>query len=134
MDEDNRESLKTELAFALAQGSSIIAWARARDVPRTTAYRWASEREVRKTVDTCRRRMLDRAIGKLTKRSTWVVDRITGLGEGAESESVRLRALNGMLSQMMAVSKYSALEGRVADVEDKLDARTGNADPAGSPS
>ena len=64
MADENRESLKIELAFALAQGVSVTAWARARDVPRPTVYRWASEREVRKTVDACRRRMLDRAIGK----------------------------------------------------------------------
>ena len=132
MAEEDRESLKIELAFALARGASVTGWARARDVPRTTVYRWASEREVRKIVDACRRRMLDQAIGKLTKRSTWTVDRITGLADGAESESVRLRALRGMLSEMMAISKYSALEGRVADVEDKLDARTGDANQAGA--
>jgi hypothetical protein len=132
MADENRENLKVELAFALAQGVSVTAWARARDVPRSTVYKWASEREVRKTVDACRRRMLDRAIGKLTKRSTWVVDRIAGIAEEAESESVRLRALRSMLSEMMAISKYSALEGRVADVEDKFDAQTGDANQAGS--
>jgi hypothetical protein len=124
MAEENREDLKTELAFALARGSSIIGWARARDVPRATAYRWSSEREVRKIVDACRRRMIDQAVGKMAKQSTWVVGKITGLASDAESESVRLRALRSLLTEMMSVSKYWGLEGRVADVEEKLDART----------
>jgi hypothetical protein len=128
MAEENRESLKPELAIALAQGVSVIRWARENDVPRTTAYRWAGEPEVRKIVETCRRRVIDRAIGRMTKRSTWVVDRITRLADKAESEAVRLRALRGMLSDMMSVSKYSGLEGRVAEVEEQFYARAQSAD------
>ena len=61
MAEENRDSLKTELASALAHGVPEMASARARDLPRPTVYRWASEREVRKKVDAYRRRLIDRS-------------------------------------------------------------------------
>jgi hypothetical protein len=71
-------------------------------------------------VESIRRRYLDQAIGKMTKRATWAVDKLTKLGDDAQSESVQLRAARAILSDMMAVSKYSALETRMGEIERKL--------------
>jgi hypothetical protein len=132
MAEDTRESMKPELAIALARGITVARWARENDVPQSTVYRWSHEPEVRKMVEACRRRLIDQAIGRVTKRTSWIFGRITKLADRAESESVRLKALRSLLSDMMAVSKFSGLEGRMADVEEKLAVRLGNADGAGS--
>jgi hypothetical protein len=119
---------KTHLALAIAQGKSAAAWARCNGVPSSTAYRWASEPEVRRAVEACRRRTLDRAIGRMTRRTTWACDRIAKLAKAAESESVQLRALRSIFSDVMAVSKFSNLEYRVAEIEEDLREKSGNAD------
>ena len=120
MIEELPEGKKTQLAVAVAQGISVAAWARTNEVPRATAYRWAIEPEVRRAVEACRRRIVDQAVGKMTKKSNWAVDRIVKLADIAESESVRLRALRSILSEMMAVSKYSGLESRMVEIEEEL--------------
>ena len=61
-------SNKLQLAVALAQGSSISAWARANDVAKETARRWAREPEVRAEIEAFRRRAIDRAVGVFARR------------------------------------------------------------------
>src|SRR5262249_45031934 len=125
MHEEPEKGTKMHLALALAQGISIRAWARANNVPRVTAQRWSHDPEVRKAVVTCRRRVIDRAVGMLAGRSSWAAGRICKLAGGAESESVRLRALKSVLSDMMAVSKYSGLEERMAGLGAHVRAQRG---------
>jgi hypothetical protein len=127
MAEEQSESIKTQLAIALAQGISIASWARTKNVPRPTVYRWAREPEVRKEVEACRRQILDRAIGKLTKNSNFAVERIRRLAETAESESVQLKASRSMLLDNVVVTKFSGWDGRLAEVEEQLrEYRAGN--------
>ncbi len=63
------------------------------DVPRRTAYRWAGEPAVRAAVESYRRRVIDRAVGRMASRATWAADMIAKLAKSAKSESVRLSAL-----------------------------------------
>ena len=74
----------------LAQGASIPKWARANGVPKRTAYRWSEDPKVRAAANKCRRRALDRAVGRMAKRATWAVDQIKGLAKTASSDSVKL--------------------------------------------
>jgi hypothetical protein len=126
MADEPLKSLKPQLAIALAQGKSVAAWARGAGVPIRTAYRWSKDPKVRKAVEAHRRHWIDRAVGMLSGKATWSVGRITKLADNAESESVRLGALRGMLTDMIAVSKYFALEDRMASIEERLDERAGN--------
>ena len=116
---------KTQLALALAQGVSAAQWARANQVPKNTADRWARDPKVRKAVESHRRRTIDEAIGRMTEHSKWAVDGIAAIARGAESESVRLRALRGIFSDLMAVSKHSGLEARMAEIEEKVEEQRG---------
>jgi hypothetical protein len=120
---EDRESKKTQLILAISQGVSVGAWARANGVPKVTAYRWANDPRVRKAVERFRRRALDRVVGMMVKRATKSVVGIAALADEAESESVRLRAHQSNLTQLMAVSKFSGLEFRMSEIEEKLDAR-----------
>jgi phage terminase small subunit len=131
MSEERQRGTKPQLAIALAQGSSVTKWAQDNDVPRPTAYRWAKEPEVRKTIQACRRRMLDRAVGMMVKRVPWTVPKLFELAAGAESESVRLQAIKTIYKEMITVSKYSGLEERMTEIEGKLDARDRIASGAG---
>src|SRR5271167_3851770 len=90
-----------------------------------------AQASARSRAESSRRRALDRAIGRMAKRATWVVNGITDLADNAKSESVRLSALRAMLRDMMAVSQFSGLEVRMAEVEEQLRERVGNADRPG---
>jgi hypothetical protein len=116
---------KTELAIAVAKGASVNAWARANDVGRSTAYRWTKEQGFRLVVQAWRREALDRAIGMMASRSTGAVKVIAGLADGADSESVRLRAARAVLSDQIAVAKFSDLESRMGQLEAHVEATTG---------
>jgi len=127
MQEETEKGTKMHLALALAQGISIRAWAKANNVPRVTAQRWSHDPEVRKAVVTCRRRVIDRAVGLMVKRSCRSVKGISALADAADSESVRLRAHQTMLRQMMEVSRFGVLDDRMTVIEERLDERDRNA-------
>jgi hypothetical protein len=127
MTKELRQNMKTQLALAIAQGRSVALWARANQVPRSTAYRWASQPALRATVESCRRRARDRALGRMAMQAQRECEQIVKLAAGAQSESVKLRALRAILAGVVSVSKLSDLRRRMAAVEQELHERTDNA-------
>ena len=125
--ENVSQNQKSQLAVAIAQGMTVAAWARKNNVPRRTAFRWASEPKIRASVESARRRALDRAVGRMAKHVTWAADGIARLAKNADSESVRLAALRAIFSNMMAVSEFAGLEERMTQIEEQLRDETGNA-------
>jgi predicted site-specific integrase-resolvase len=79
MSEERRNNMKARLARAIAQGSQVRQWARSHGVAERTAYRWARDPKVRTAVEAYRRRQVDRAVGRLAKRSPWAADAIKRL-------------------------------------------------------
>jgi hypothetical protein len=126
---EHRKSTKAQLAAAIAQGISPARWARAHDVSKNTAYRWARDPKVRAAVETYRRRTIDLAIGVMARNTIRAAEDIGKISRGAESDSVRLRACRAVFSDLMAVCKYTGIEGRVAELEVKMG---GNAEPGTS--
>jgi hypothetical protein len=119
MSREQRTSLKSKLAAAMAEGKSSAEWASANGVADRTAQRWANEPEVRAEVECFRRGALDQAVGRMSQRVAWAIEQIAGLAENARSESVRLAALRSILSDMMAVSDFAGLEERIAKLEEQ---------------
>jgi hypothetical protein len=115
------EGQKTSLALAIAQGTSIAAWARQKDVPKRTAYLWAEQPKVKAAVELYRSRAVDRAVGRMARNATWAADGIVKLAKEADSESVRLSALRAILADMMAISHFSGLERRMSQIRDRTD-------------
>ena len=105
MSEQPRKNTKTQLALAIAQGVSVEKWARTNGVPRRTAFLWAKEPEVRKVVQACRRRVIDQAVGQMTKLSTRAVHTIGWLSEKGDSHAIRLKASRAVLSDVIKVSR-----------------------------
>jgi len=93
----------------------------------TDGLRWASEPKVRATVESCRRRALDRVVGVMARRATWATGQIAKLGKNAESESVKLAALRAVFSDMIAATKFGVLEDRLTELEEQFGDRTGHA-------
>jgi hypothetical protein len=129
MPEEVQIDKKTSLALAIARGQSIDAWAKQNEVPRSTAFRWANEPEVRREAEATRRRALGQAIGRLSSFAMKAASRIITLAKEADSESVQLRASRAVLADQIAVAKFSDLEYRVTEVEEQLSERTGYKPP-----
>jgi hypothetical protein len=117
------ETQKSKLVIAIAKGVAVSKWARENSVPNRTAYRWASDPRVRARVEKCRRRALDRAIGKMAHSVNWAVLGIKKLAETAASESVKLTALRTIFSNMMDVSEFAELQDRINQLEEQLHVR-----------
>jgi hypothetical protein len=100
------------------------------DVPRSTAFRWASDPKVRREVEATRRRALGRAIGRLSSVAMKAANGIVTLAREADSESVQLRACRAVLADQVAVSKFSDLEYRMAEIDEQIEERTGHTDQA----
>ena len=116
------------LAVAIAEGTCHRQMGANNDVPERTAYRWATEPEVRAEVASIRRRALDRG-----RRPD---GRSCHLGRRPDPRARRDRRLRvgpavgaaGLMSDMMAVSKFAGLEDRMTELEEQVhDASTGNA-------
>jgi hypothetical protein len=60
MEKEVRRHKKINLAVAIAEGESIIAWAQENGVPERTAFCWAQDSKVRREVEACRRRVSTR--------------------------------------------------------------------------
>ena len=130
MEKEVRRHKKINLALAIAEGESIAEWARQNGVSERTAFRWASDPEVRRQAEATRRRALGQAIGRLTGMAMNAVDGIAHLAKAAESESVQLRAWRAVLADNMAVAKFADLEHRMTEIEEQLEKRTGYKPPA----
>ncbi len=120
MSEEFEDPKKLGVAEAIARGMSICSWARKNDVPKTTAYRWAQQPQVRIEAQAIRRRMLDREAGAMTKRGVFALNGITRLASEAESESVQLNALKTIVTDAMRIARYAHPELRMAEFEEKL--------------
>ena len=83
MSKEERTSLQSELAAALAAGKSCAEWASAHGVSERTAQRWAGDPEVRAEVETYRRGNLDQAVSRMSLRAVWATDQIAELAEKA---------------------------------------------------
>jgi hypothetical protein len=120
MSKRNNRIQKANLALAMAGGSPVNAWADANGVAPRTARTWSKSPEVLEQVEAIRREVLHCTIGRLSDNATVAVDEIVRLVKGAASEAVRLQAARAVLAELMVVSSYAALEGRMAAVERRI--------------
>jgi hypothetical protein len=120
MSKRNNQIPKANLALAMAGGSTVKAWADANGVADRTARTWSKSPEVLDQVEAIRREVLDRTVGRLSDNATAAVDEIVRLVKDAASEAVRLQAARAVLADLMTVSSYAALEGRMAAVERRI--------------
>jgi hypothetical protein len=130
MQEEHTQDQKARLAVVIARGNSISAWARKNDVPVRTALKWASELEVRKTVELWRRRALSRAIDILAAAAPAAR---AALARHADSRSIQPRAKRAKRVDRKSDADLSNLEKRLAAVEKRLRGRDSGGDHTARP-
>lgn len=129
----HNENRKADLAMAMVAGTSVIDWATRNGITERTAYRWARSPEVAEQVEIIRRESLEQAVNQLSRRATDAAGVITQLAREAASESVRLQAARAVLSELMALSGFAALERRMAEIERRLHESSSAAVAKGDP-
>jgi hypothetical protein len=114
----NKDKIES-LARALAAGDSAASWAEVNDVPRRTAYRWATEASVKSQVRGLRQGLVTDAVGKLAGAATAAVDTLRGLLAEGQPATVRLGAARAILSALIDVQAHSELADRVTRLEEQ---------------
>ncbi len=76
---------------------------------------------MRRVIERYRQGWIDRTVGRLSKSSTWAAEEVIKIAKDGQSENARLRALQAIFTNMISVSKHSALITRVGEMEEKLD-------------
>ncbi len=122
------ENRVSQLSLAVASGMSVARWSKENSVPLRTCYTWSSTPEFKERVAEHRRRMVDRTIGRLTNHAARAVADIARLMKSRDSDAVRLSAARGLLQELLAVSSWSDLDRRLAEVEKRL-AERGDDEP-----
>jgi len=120
MSEEPEEATKTELALALAHGVSVASLGASKQCAQKHGLQVVERPRGPEEVLTCRRRILDRAVGRMARRATKAAEVIVEVAENAESESVRLRAARAVLSDMVTISRFADVEARMHEFEEKL--------------
>jgi hypothetical protein len=111
------ENLRDHFALAIATGRSVSSWANENNVPKRTCYEWRSTDKFKAKVRRLRRRIIDRAIGRLVKQVTKAVAEMARLATEAKSEAVRLQAARAILGDLMSVMSTIDLEERITALE-----------------
>jgi hypothetical protein len=126
MSGQQRTIRKKELVTALTEGTLLDDWARENGISRRTAYRWVKDPKVRAAVNLHRRMAVDQSLAVMSEQVTGAAKAIGELGKNAASESVKLRALQAVFTNLVAVSKFGGLEERITQLEEQFHARTGS--------
>jgi hypothetical protein len=120
---DTARSKKAQLAFAVATGASVAAWADSNDVPTKTAYRWARQPAVCRRIDHIRRRIINRAIGRMTRRFAWATDQIARLAATPGTRSAQLNALRAIFYDTMKLGMYFEVRSALSELGERVNAR-----------
>jgi hypothetical protein len=120
-------NLVHSLALAVAAGKRIARWAKDHDVAPRTAYTWTKRPGFQKAVARLRRRVLDRAVGQLSRAAAANAAQINTLAANAQSEAVRLAAARAALADLAAIQKHLDLESRLALLEERFHAQSRHA-------
>jgi hypothetical protein len=59
----------------------------------------------------------------MANRYAWAAKGVVNLAKTSDSDSVRLKAYRSIMTDMMAVSKFSGWDNRLADLEEKVGAQ-----------
>jgi hypothetical protein len=116
------KSLFRDLAMAVATGETIKAWCQKNGVEPATAFDWRRKVEFRQLVEKCRRRAVDRSIGKMAKNLSKAVTKIVRLIEAGKSESVQLSAAKTLIDKLLHVQNHTVLKHELQQLDERLTA------------
>jgi hypothetical protein len=120
-----RENADEALAAALACGATVEQAAAKAGVSGRTAYRRQKDPAFRRLVQAARGDIVQRAGGLLTGAALESIKTLLELQRPPSSPGVRLGAARSVLEFGLKVREAAELEGRLAELERRLDAQQG---------
>ena len=125
-----RDQRRNALA-ALAVGASQEQAATAAQVEPRTIRRWLRTPEFRRDLDLLHDISIRQALAKLVSGLTSAVDKIAGLVETGDSDSVKLRAAEMMIANALRVREQVSVTTLLLDLDAKMkDLQSGKPNPA----
>jgi len=86
-------------------------------VSKFALYSWLKQEPFRKALEEARGLVIEEALDRLKASVTRAVDVYSEIMDTAESESVRLRAAEGVLSFFLKAKEFGELAGRIKTIE-----------------
>jgi hypothetical protein len=108
------------LVIALATGCKVADWCKANNVPTRTAYHWANKPRVKARVQAVRDRLLDRAIGRLTRHAVSAVETLARVIKPASTATTpeKISAAKAILASLIDVRSHVELSERLTALEE----------------
>ncbi len=123
MAQQGKRHADNQLLLALTCGATVeTAAAQARISP-STAYRRLNEPEFQRRLQALRAEMVQRAAGMLTAAAMEAVKTLLSLQHTDQPGAVRLGAARTVLEMGMRLREVADLEQRLAELEQRLDAK-----------
>jgi hypothetical protein len=112
-------------ALARALGESLKEWSEANGVPPRTVRGWAMTPEFKALVESHRARIVDQAIGKLTRHLTKAVQEMGRLIKEGKDDGIKLAAAKALVDRLIAVHSHAELRARYDELRARLAALEG---------
>lgn len=119
-----RSAAAEAAALALASGSTVRAAAKRAGIGERTLYAWLNRSAFKAKVSRLRSRLVDTALGQLSKDMTAAAAVLRKLLK-ADDENVRLRAARAVIELGVALRQTSELADRVEQLESRLADKNG---------
>lgn len=110
------------VAVLLASGVGIEAAGRKVGVSKVTVHRWINdEPRFKKRIAELREQLTDRALGRLARALTTAINALLKLCREGETESIRLKAADALLTHGVKVPEATELRQRIAALEERAE-------------
>jgi transposase-like protein len=120
----DRDPKKERVAALLATGATVKATARKAGVGERTVYKWLAIPEFQAAVRTQRNRVVDRIVGRLVRSADLAITALCKSVKGEESDAVRVRAADVLLSHLNRLREHQELAEQVRELQEKLEGQS----------
>ena len=112
-----------ELALAVAAGRKVSSWCEENGVAPRTAYAWYKREEFRRLVARYRRRVEERAVGRMARNFGRAVAKVVQLIEEGVNDHIKLSAAEILIDKLLYMQKHAELKQEIRRLEERLAAR-----------
>ena len=127
------QNLMGKCALAVAAGSSVSQWAKANEIPVRTTYGWSRTTEFKSLVASHRQRIVDRAVGKLTKHAQRLSTRSRNFVKSGETDAIKLNAAKAVISTLIEIESHSMTMRTLSDLASRIDSLEKHTDATREP-
>jgi len=122
MPEPTPETLKMQLARALAVGTTISRWCKENNVTRAIASGWSRLTRIQELVEGLRTQLVDRAIGAMVDHLGTAVATIVQVIATGDTGPLKLAAAGRLIDNLLKVQDQAEVKASIREIKQRLTA------------